>query len=118
MVAVRGMVIHITILVLAENADLLNVMNFQLILNKEAKQLSQELTVVWFWYDKSDENPEYRYGTDPNFPYTAVYRNCQLVCTLNWNQNVTLQTIEHILVTSQPYQLMPGWSPVPKEYHG
>jgi len=76
----------------------------------ERKQLSPEFTVVWYWFDRIDENSQYRFGTDENIPSSGLYQYGRLVSTVNWNQStVTLEQIQKFLdTTDNPQQLMPG----------
>jgi hypothetical protein len=88
---------------------------FDVILHTERKQLSPELVVVWYWYDLTPTNSSYRYGTDENSPRCGLYRNGQLIATVDWNiHTVTLEMVERFLAFNSVYQHMPGWSPVPK----
>lgn len=88
---------------------------FDKLVQVEQKKLSEELTIVWFWYDLIPTNPYYEYGTDENTPYCGLYHYGILVSTVRWHQpTVTLEMVERFLNTSPHYQRLPGWSPVPK----
>ena len=87
-------------------------MNFNKIVHQERKQLSPEITVLWIWFDRSDELPGWRHG-DENFPYCGTYQNRKLVATVYWNPaSVNLKTVTHFLNTNPDYVKIPYQSVV------
>lgn len=78
------------------------------ILQTERKQLSPELTIVWYWFDKIDENPLYRFGTDENIPRCGLYENGKLISTVSWNRpTVTLEMVQSFLKFASDFQKLP-----------
>lgn len=93
-------------------------MNFDKIVHTETRQITPDIKVIWYWYDRSDELPGYRYGTDENTPRCGTYQNRKLVSTVYWPPRTDNETIIHFLKTAAPYTKMPipwSWSPVPTE---